>query len=226
MAFNGKVGGGRTPLLKWLVKGVAAELFSHQPLCRLVCWHLPRTKPQVALTFDDGPNPVHTRDVLDMLDKERLRATFFVLGNAIERNPGVFQDIVDAGHEIGIHGYDHTNRDLSGQTRRTLGIVSRFGVTPTLFRPPRGVMDPGTSFWMARNRMSVVLWSVDSRDSLRHERKTPINSHDSFDRIGPGDIVLMHDDNPQCLADLKEITGVLRREQLAAVSVSEIFNAA
>ncbi len=69
--------------------------------------------------------------------------------------------------------------------------------------------------------MSVVFWSVDARDSLRHERKTAANSHDSFDRIGAGDIVLLHDDNPQCVADLSEIAGILRRAQLQTASVSD-----
>lgn len=214
-------GNGRPPLLKWLAKGLLAELFSYPPLCRVVCWRVPRRDRKVALTFDDGPHPVHTRPVLDILEANSMRATFFVLGAAIERNPGVFQDIVDAGHEIGIHGYNHTHADLSGQTQRTLDIVSRFGARSSLFRPPHGVMEPSTGLWMMRNRMSVVFWSVDARDSLRHERKTAANSHDSFDRIGPGDIVLLHDDNPQCAEDLDEIVDVLRRGQLQAASVSD-----
>lgn len=226
--MNDKAPGGRArpPLLKWLAKGLVAELCSYPPLNRVVCWRFPRAQKKVALTFDDGPNPVYTRGVLDILEKHSARATFFVLGAAIEKNPGVFQDIVDAGHEIGIHGYNHTHDDLSGQTRRTLEIVSRFGVSSKLFRPPHGVMEPRTRWWMMRNRLSVVLWSVDARDSLRHERKTAIDGHDSFDRIRAGDIVLLHDDNPLCGADLLEIIGVLNREKLAAVPVSDFLGAA
>jgi len=222
MGANG-MGGKKPPLLKWLVKGVVAEVFSHRPLNRIVCWRLARGSRKVALTFDDGPHPVHTRQVLDVLEASRMRATFFVLGLAIERNPDVFRDIVDAGHEIGIHGYNHTHDDLSGQTQRTLDIVSRFGASSSLFRPPHGVMEKSTGLWMLRNRMSVVFWSVDARDSLRHERKAAADSHDSFDQIGAGDIVLMHDDNPQCTEDLREIIGVLRREELQGGSVSECF---
>jgi peptidoglycan/xylan/chitin deacetylase (PgdA/CDA1 family) len=214
---NGK----RPPLFKWVAKGVMAEVFSHHPMCRLVCWRVPRRRRQVALTFDDGPHPVHTRPVLDLLEKNATRATFFVLGRSVERNPDVFRDIVDAGHDIGVHGYDHTHDDLGGQTRRTLDILSRFGARSSLFRPPHGVMEARTGVWMLRNRMSVVFWSVDARDSLRHERKTASDSHDSFDRIEAGDIVLLHDDNPQCLDDLHEILGVLRRQDLGGAAVSD-----
>jgi peptidoglycan-N-acetylglucosamine deacetylase len=223
MGGNGRPtgGNGRPPLLKWLAKGLIAEVFSYRPMCRLVCWRLPRGPRKVALTFDDGPHPVYTRPVLDLLEANEMRATFFVLGAAIERNPRVFQDIVDAGHEIGIHGYDHTHDDLGGQTRRTLDIVASFGATSSLFRPPHGIMESRTGLWMLRNRMSVVFWSVDARDSLRHERKTAAHSHDSFDRIGAGDIVLLHDDNPQCPEDLEEIITVLRRENLTGASVSD-----
>jgi len=216
---------GRLPLLKWLAKSAIAELCSYRPVCRFVCWRFARQTGKVALTFDDGPSPSYTREVLDVLDRKKVRATFFVLGESIEENPRVFQDIVDAGHEIGVHGYNHTLVDLGGQTRRTLGILSRFGVKTTLFRPPHGVLAPRTGFWMLRNRMSVVLWSIDARDSLRHEQKTAPDSHDSFDRIRGGDIVLLHDDNPQCAMDVREILGVLDHQNLAPVPVTELLTA-
>jgi len=217
---------GRLPLAKWLAKSVVAELCSYRPVCRFLCWRFARRGQKVSLTFDDGPSATYTREVLDVLDSYKVRATFFVLGESIEENPRVFQDIIDAGHEICVHGYNHTLVDLSGQTRRTLGILSRFGVKSSLFRPPHGVLQPGTGLWMMRNRMSVVLWSVDARDSLRHERKTAPDSHDSFDRIRAGDIVLLHDDNPQCAMDVREILDVLSRERLAPVPVSELLAAA
>ena len=144
MGENGMGGSRKPPLLKWLAKGMVAEVFSHPPLNRIVCWRLSRASRKVALTFDDGPHPVHTRHVLDVLDGARMKATFFVLGRAIEQNPRVFRDIVDAGHEVGIHGYNHTHDDLSGQTQRTLEIVARFGATSSLFRPPHGVMEKTT----------------------------------------------------------------------------------
>ena len=95
----------------------------------------------------------------------------------------------------------------------------------SLFRPPHGVLAPRTGFWMVRNRMSVVLWSIDARDSLRHEHKTAPDSHDSFDRIRGGDIVLLHDDNPQCAMDVREILGVLDHQKLAPVPVTELLSA-
>jgi peptidoglycan-N-acetylglucosamine deacetylase len=223
MEGDESVDSGRMPLLRWIAKGLVAEVCSYLPVRRVVCWRSDRRFRKVALTFDDGPNPMHTREVLDVLEEHGVRSTFFVLGEAIERNPGVFEDIIDAGHEIGIHGYNHKLANLTWQTQRTLDIVSRFGVKSSLFRPPHGVIDPSTGLWMVLNRMSVVLWSVDARDSLRHERKTPPGSHDSFDRIRGGDIVLLHDDNPQCARDVREILEVLHREGLEAAPVSALL---
>ncbi len=211
---------------KRLAKRAVKEVCSHPPLNRVICWRAPRHHGKVALTFDDGPHASHTRSVLDVLERHAVRATFFVLGVSIERNPDVFQDIVDAGHEIGIHGYTHTNDNLGEQTLRTLDIAARFGVTTTLFRPPHGILPATTGLWMLRHRMSVVMWSVDSRDSMRHDGKIAADGHDSFERIEAGDIVLLHDDNPVCTSDVQEIIRVLERNQIGTASVSELLRPA
>jgi peptidoglycan/xylan/chitin deacetylase (PgdA/CDA1 family) len=218
------LGKGVNPLLKRLLKGPVVELCSHRPMRRVICWRFPRRHNKVALTFDDGPHPIYTPQTLDILAAHSIRATFFVLGSLIEENPDIFRRLVAEGHGVGIHGYVHTHDNLGEQTLRTLDIVSRFGVTSTIFRPPNGILDSRTGLWMVRHGFSIVFWSVDGRDSMRHEGKD--FNHQPYEKIGPGDIVLLHDDNPVCVADLRTIIEVVQSKKLEPVLVSEILAAA
>ncbi|ACY18934.1 polysaccharide deacetylase family protein [Haliangium ochraceum] len=215
------LGTGRNPLLKQLIKKPVIELFSRKPLRRIICWRFPRDQHRVALTFDDGPHPEYTPKTLDILAEHSIKATFFVLGSYIENHPDIFRRMVSEGHEIGIHGYVHTHDNLGEQTLRTLDIVSRFGVTSTLFRPPNGFLEARTGMWMVRHGFSMVFWSVDGRDSMRYEGKD--SSHQPYEEIRGGDIVLLHDDNPVCVEDLSTIISVLKEKSLKPARVSEML---
>ncbi|WP_428265716.1 polysaccharide deacetylase family protein [Haliangium sp.] len=209
--------------MKQLLKRRVVELCSHRPLRRVICWRVPERHHQVALTFDDGPHPVYTPQTLDVLAEHDIRATFFVLGESIENNPEVFRRMVAEGHEIGMHGYVHDYRNMAEQAPRLLDVLAEYGVTPTTFRPPNGVLEPRTGLWMMRRGYSMVFWSVDGRDSMRHEGKD--DHHQPYEDIGPGDIVLLHDDNPVCVEDLREIIAIIRRKGLGTARVSEFLNA-
>lgn len=210
------------PLLKRLIKAPVVELFSHRPLRQVICWRLPRRHGKIALTFDDGPHPIYTPQVLDILAEHSLQGTFFVLGELVEKHPDVFRRLVAEGHEVGVHGYFHTHDNLDEQTLRTLDVISRFGVTSSLFRPPNGILPARAGLWMLRNRFSMVFWSFDARDSMRHEGKD--SYHRPYDELGPGDILLMHDDNPVCVADLREVAGVIHRKGLRTGVISELLS--
>jgi len=211
--------------LKQVVKPRVIALFGHRPLCKVIFWRLPakHASEHVALTFDDGPHPEYTPQVLDLLAKWRVQATFFVLGSHIENNPDIFRRILDEGHEFGIHGYAHTNDELDRQTLRTLGVVHQFGVSSSLFRPPHGILNWRTNLWMIRHGFTTVLWSFDCRDSMRHEGKD--SDHRSLDGIGPGDIVLLHDDNPVCISELARILETIKTKQLKPCIISEMLAA-
>jgi peptidoglycan-N-acetylglucosamine deacetylase len=125
----------------------------------------------VALTFDDGPDPASTPAFLRVLDDRGVRATFFMLGSLVARAPGLAAEIAAAGHEIGVHGWDHrylpargpaaTRSDL---TRATELIADVTGVRPWLFRPPYGVLS-GPSLVTARNLgLTPLLWGSWGRE--------------------------------------------------------------
>lgn len=208
-------------LVKRALKKSAREVCSRPPLGQLITWRSTRARKRVALTFDDGPHPTYTPAVLDVLERFEARATFFVLGRQVEAHAELVRRIAGSGHEIGIHGYDHTLEDLPGQTIRTRDILGELGIETDLFRPPGGNLLWATELWMMRNRLRTVLWSYDLLDSMRHEGK--VTTRAPLVEIDAGDVVLMHDDNQVCLAELPPMLSMLADRGLTPVTVSELY---
>lgn len=128
-------------------------------------------KKQIALTFDDGPHPVYTDELLSLLSEYSITATFFVIGENIAYFPEVFLRLVASGVEIGNHTATHPK--LSGQTADALSneialcekeIVSHGGKKPTLFRPPEGVRSALVSSVSAAAGYRTVYWTLDTLD--------------------------------------------------------------
>lgn len=159
----------------------------------------------IALTFDDGPDPVWTPRILDVLKKHRVHATFFVVGSAATDNPDVVRRIVAEGHEIGLHTLTHTDLGTAGQWQRELEVegaqdtvVGITGQAVSLLRPPfsseNGSVTDGT--WSAMKALAdqgylTVLSSLDSGDW----RQPGVNAIEgSLAAAGrEGEVVLMHD---------------------------------
>jgi peptidoglycan/xylan/chitin deacetylase (PgdA/CDA1 family) len=153
----------------------------------------------VALTFDDGPHPHGTPAMLAELERRGATATFFLVGEQVERRPALAREIVAAGHEVAVHGYRHTLL-----LRRTVGAVAEdldravaaiaeaTGVAPTLYRPPYGVFSAGALAHVRRRGWRPLLWSTWGRDWER--RATPASIARRATRgLRAGDVVLLHD---------------------------------
>lgn len=175
----------------------------------------------VALTFDDGPHPEFTKLVLEILARHQAKATFFLVGNCVERFPEIVRAIAAAGHEIGNHTYRHNLVDATAQIAQTGSLLESLGVRTHLYRPPYGKLSPRHLAWTIRHGYSTVMWSYDTMDSLRAEGKqhAPLAS---IDTIEAGDIVLMHDDNALCLEELESLLTHLEARGLRFVTVSEL----
>lgn len=125
-----------------------------------------------AITFDDGPGP-HTSRLLDMLRERNIKATFFVLGTRVSRYQQTMRALVDEGHEVGNHTFNHTNlRNLAPELQRdeivrTDDSLRELGITPRYLRPPYGRYDKNTLVQAAQENLTIVMWSVDSRDWQR-----------------------------------------------------------
>jgi peptidoglycan/xylan/chitin deacetylase (PgdA/CDA1 family) len=152
-----------------------------------------------ALTFDDGPHAQGTPAVLEILARERVHATFFLVGEQVRRNPGLAREIVDAGHAIGLHCDRHRNllRLAPWQVREDVAraletIEVGTGRSPALYRPPYGVLN-ASALRIARARgWRTLLWSHSGRDW--EARATPASiAARVTDGAGEGAVLLLHD---------------------------------
>jgi peptidoglycan/xylan/chitin deacetylase (PgdA/CDA1 family) len=157
---------------------------------------------KVALTFDDGPWPVQTRQVLKVLHRYHAKATFFMIGNLVERYPSIAQEVHKAGMPIGDHSWSHPldptfaelpPHRLSTEIMQTADqLRTTTGVEPYLFRPPGGSYDDEVLTEAHNDGMRTVTWSIDPSDYLASKTKKELAAY-ILHRVRPGSIVLMHD---------------------------------
>ncbi len=160
---------------------------------------IPTAQPYVAMTFDDGPHPSLTPQLLDMLAVRGIRATFYVIGRNAARYPQILQRMVDEGHEIGNHTWSHPNLNghssdsiLSQVDRTNRAVYEAVGRPPVTMRPPYGNLYDSQRLMLHQVRgMPTVLWSIDTLDWQRPgssvvSRRVVNGSH-------PGGVILAHD---------------------------------
>jgi peptidoglycan-N-acetylglucosamine deacetylase len=164
-----------------------------RPLTRL-----PGPADAISLTFDDGPNPRATPLILDVLRREQVRATFFVLGGHAERWPELVRRMADEGHQLGNHGFWHRKLHRRGPsyvredlTRGTAAIEAASGVRPKHFRAPHGFRSPWVSSIAASLGQRTVGWSLGVWDSARPGAAEITRR--ALDGMAPGSILLLHD---------------------------------
>jgi peptidoglycan-N-acetylglucosamine deacetylase len=152
--------------------------------------------PEVALTFDDGPDPDATPAVLDALEAIDRKATFFMVGEQVEAHPELARAVVDRGHEVGLHGQRHLRPHLLADpqddlTRARSTIAEATGTTPVQFRPPYGAFDDPLYTAATELGLEPVLWSAWGLDwePIPAERIAEVALQD----LTPGAILLLHD---------------------------------
>lgn len=153
---------------------------------------------RVALTFDDGPHPIWTPVILDLLDQYDVTATFFITGFRAERHPELVAEIVRRGHSVQPHGWAHALMTSFSSTwvrddlqRNVDQIVAAGGATPTCWRPPHGVSNDRVRGVAADLGLDTALWDADSRDYVHSSANLAVRN--VLDDLRPGDVILMHD---------------------------------
>ncbi|MEO7094309.1 MAG: polysaccharide deacetylase family protein [Polyangiales bacterium] len=191
--------------------------------------HLRRDRKVVALTFDDGPDPVRTPALLDVLAEANAPATFFLLGDAVEMHPAVVTRMAAEGHELGNHTYCHrylplasarsVERELA-QTDRAIAAAT--GRVPTVARPPWGGRSPWTVRAFARLAKRLVLWDVNSYDWKGKPAAEVVER--VLERTRPGSIILMHearDGGEETIEAVRRLIPALRARGYRLVTVSD-----
>ena len=156
------------------------------------------SRPMIALTFDDGPKASVTGRILDSLQANGGRATFFMVGSNVNANAGIIKRMVAQGCEVANHTHDHKYiSKLSAD-----GIISQIGstnqkieaicgVSPVLMRPPGGYIDTRSLSVVGNMGMSAIMWSIDTRDWQHRNAQRTIDT--VLSQVRDGDIILMHD---------------------------------
>lgn len=156
-----------------------------------------KSETEIALTFDDGPDPVYTPKLLDLLKRYNVQATFFVVGENAERNPDIIARIHEEGHIIGIHNYvHHTNwlmrpRTVKRQIHRTSDVIKQItGTRPMYYRPPWGIVN--VFDYANLGYLQIVLWT-----SLFGDWRKRVSADKLYRRmkqkLKPGEVFLLHD---------------------------------
>jgi peptidoglycan/xylan/chitin deacetylase (PgdA/CDA1 family) len=199
------------------IKAISAR-FPRQ--CPLI-WSIRKHGGRIAITFDDGPTGI-TPQVLECLERYKVRATFFVLVGQVSKRPELIGKILTDGHEIGIHGYEHSMRDYYAQIQRSKEELAEFGVTASLVRTPGCVIKPLLTMRLWWRGYQSVAYSFDAHDSMRLEGKWDGPAPD-YNSIRGGDIILMHDDNSLGVQELPLLLEKAHEKNLSAVTVSELI---
>jgi peptidoglycan/xylan/chitin deacetylase (PgdA/CDA1 family) len=186
-------------------------------------------QPLVALTFDDGPHPSLTPQLLDLLKVNGIRATFFPIGNRVARYPQLVARMAAEGHEIGNHTWSHPS--LMGYSdgavlqqidRANEAVRAATGLTPVTMRPPYGNFYPRQRLMLHQARgLPTVLWSVDPED-WRRPGSAVVANH-IVSRSHPGDVVLAHDIHAATVRAMPATLAGLHARGFRFVTVSELI---
>jgi peptidoglycan/xylan/chitin deacetylase (PgdA/CDA1 family) len=187
----------------------------------------------VALTYDDGPSSPYTNQLLDILDRYQVKATFFEIGRNIEKHPEIVPLIVARGHELANHSYSHTDmmfkprEFLLSEIEKTDKLLQELGVKQDSisFRPPFGRRFVVLSYLLSQMQKKLILWDVDPQDYDNTLTAEDIANR-VIDNVRSGSIVLMHDsggDRSKTLAATQAIVKTLQSKGYAFKTVSELL---
>jgi chitin deacetylase len=184
----------------------------------------------IALTFDDGPWPGYTAQILEILKKNDVKATFFVVGQVLNNYPDLGKRIVTEGHTIGNHTWNHwyhyfNKQAASLEIDRTSDLIYKTtGTKTTLFRPPGGMLHNGLAAYAKSKNYTVVMWSADSIDYALPSPPVLVNR--VLKQASPGGIVLLHDGGgprKNTVAALPTMISKLKKQGYRFVTIPELL---
>lgn len=185
---------------------------------------------RVALTFDDGPSEKHTKEILDLLDQYHVKATFFVVGSNVCKNPDLLRLEVEKGHEIGNHTFTHPHLkkidrvSLEDELQKTADAVYAIsGKQIRLFRPPEGYRSDAVASATQNLGYQLVYWTIDTTDWAHNSTRNIVETVKK--NVKDGSIILMHDyivGESNTADSLRQIIPYLQEQGYRFVTVSEL----
>lgn len=184
---------------------------------------------KIAISFDDGPHPM-TEKVLDLLGQYDAKATFFCIGNQIEKHPDIFKRILDEGHTVGNHSYSHSNgfgffptQKVVEELTQTNEIIKRISGKKSLyFRPPFGVTNPNIARAVAKTNHYVIGWNNRSLDTAIEDEAKILKRIKN--RMKPGGIILLHDTSLKTVHVLEQLLLFLQSKKYECVTIDALLN--
>lgn len=211
-----------------LINSISSFVFAEENIYR----SLPKAKGTIALTFDDGPHPKYTSQILEILRREGIKATFFVIGENIDYyDEGVITEIIDDGHELGNHTFNHEHtkemdeEDFYRDVKACHELVkNKYGYEMKVFRPPEGYVDEKVMNIAKELDYSIIIWSIDTKDWEHVGSDLIVGNIEK--NASDGDIILMHDyvSKPNTtIGALERVIKNLKNEGYDFVTVSELI---
>lgn len=193
------------------------------------CKNPNETEKRIALTFDDGPNEI-TPQILTLLKKYNVKATFFCIGKNIQQHPEILKQTFEDGHVIANHSFSHSNffdfyrkdkvvKELQDTNAIIYNII---GKKVCFFRPPYGVTNPSIRRALCVTNHKVIGWNIRSMDGMIKNEKIIYSRIEK--RIAPGSIVLLHDTSLTTVRVLEQLLLFLRANKYEVVGIEELLN--
>lgn len=188
---------------------------------------LNRVQPgKIAFTFDDGPHE-NTLAILNVLKKQDVKATFFVIGKNCEKHPEILKAIVDQGHIVGNHSFSHQNnlgwastKTIEAEIDKTNAVIEKItGIKPHYYRPPFGITNPNIARAIKRANMTSVGWTIRSFDTVIK------NADKLVEKVLPrlnknGNIILMHDTIGESADALDRLISLCKEKGIEIVNIT------
>lgn len=217
-------------ILIWLgINAFGSSRISSNYHVKAFCNNPLETEKKIALTFDDGPS-TFTLEVLELLKKYDVKATFFCIGKNIEAHPEILKQIIADGHLVGNHSYSHSKffdfynaKKIQEEIQKTDELLEKYTSKKiNFFRPPYGVTTPSIRRALEKTKHKVIGWNIRSLDGGTKNQELIFNR--IIKRLSPGGIVLLHDTASHSVLVLEQFLQFLQQNNYKVISIEELLN--
>ncbi len=218
------------PVILWVfITGIGSAFIRFNYHLKALCSQKNPDGKQIAITFDDGPTP-ETEKVLALLKQHDAKATFFCIGRQIDKYPEILKKVIEEGHTIGNHTYNHAS-DIGLYSRKKMieeiistdtAILEVAAKKARLFRPPYGVTNPNISNAVRHTGHNVIGWNIRSLDAVLTDEEHILNRIKN--RLAPGSIILLHDTSQKTVNVLEQLLVFLKQNKYQMVTIDRLLN--